>query len=71
MSALSFLRNMMMRAAFNEQDTGLLLISCLEGLPITSLLAPAPVRLVASSLRSAVRGQAVHLLLPYAQPPQQ
>ena len=37
MSALSFLRNMMMRAAFNEQDTGLLLISCLEGLPITSL----------------------------------
>ena len=25
------------RTAFNEQDTGLLLIGCLEGLPITSL----------------------------------
>jgi hypothetical protein len=28
---------MAMRTAFNEHDTGLLLISCLEGLQITSL----------------------------------
>ena len=37
LSSPCFLRNMTMRTALNEQDTGLLLICCLERLPVTSL----------------------------------
>ena len=37
LSVRSFLRNTKMRAAFMEQDSGLLLISSMEGLPVTSL----------------------------------